>query len=462
MELRNRETQNLRKYVGMVNPRYVWYRHCEILGGALEKVAAGDIKRLMVFEPPRHGKSEMVSRIFPGYYLRKHPMHTVGLCSYAADLAFGLSRDSRDYYQRGDRQVRQDVSATREWQTEEGGGEWAAGVGGPITGKGFHLGIIDDPLKNSEEAYSITIRSKQIQWWQSTFFTRQEPDAAIILVMTRWHEEDLAGWLLSEEETNPQNWHIIFFPALKEKVLPKFPKTCTIEYDGRTEGQALCPERYDEKLLADIKISVGTQFWNSMYQQHPTVMEGDIWKRKWFKKIVIDEKVLETLSNIGHDWDLAYTKDDTNSASAFIKAGIDQQNNICLLDLGFKWLEFPEMINWMVGEGGPHFIEKKASGKSAAQTLKKSGIFAKEVSVDGLDKVSRSNLATPAAESGHVYVSAHIYDILLDDPQQGITKFPNGPQTDLNDALVQAINRLWKRPKYGFGWLGEKKKEDEQ
>src|SRR5262245_1909160 len=169
---------SFRDFIAAVHPRYVVYAHCTRLIAALQRVADGELNRLMVFMPPRHGKSETVSRLFPAYYLLRHPRHFVGLASYGADLAYTLSRAARDFYGAGGGALHQAARAVRHWETASGGGLWAAGVSGPMTGKGFHLGIIDDPLKDAEEAASSTIRNKQKDWYSSTFSTRMEPSAA--------------------------------------------------------------------------------------------------------------------------------------------------------------------------------------------------------------------------------------------------------------------------------------------
>jgi predicted phage terminase large subunit-like protein len=245
------------------------------LADVLERVASGDLKRLIILLPPRHSKSEMVSRLFSAYYLKRNPSHFVGLNSYSADLAYTLSRAARENFIRCGGVVKDDAAAVKHWETPEGGGLWAAGVGGSITGKGFDLGIIDDPLKNSEEANSEIIREKHKEWYKSTFLTREEPNAAIVIIQTRWHEDDLTGWLLDEEENEeeePERWHVVCLPAIAEP-LPHFPETCTVEPDEREPGQALCPERYDEAALRR-KRSKGEREWTSLYQQRPTPREG--------------------------------------------------------------------------------------------------------------------------------------------------------------------------------------------
>ncbi len=171
--------------------------------------------------------------------------------------------------------MKDDAAAVKHWETNEGGGVWAAGVGGSITGKGFHLGIIDDPIKNAEEAASEIIREKHKEWYSSTFYTRQEPDAAIVIIQTRWHEDDLTGWLLAQEieGEEPENWHVVCLPAIAEG-LPHLPDSCTHEPDNRKTGVALCPERYNESKLSKIKARIGEYHFGALYQQRPTAKQG--------------------------------------------------------------------------------------------------------------------------------------------------------------------------------------------
>ncbi len=273
-----------REFVGRVNARYQWFKFCLVLSSLLEHVADGEIKRLMVFIPPHHGKSELISRLFAAYFLFRYPHRWVGICSYAADLAYTLSRAARENYQRAGGRIKSSASAVKHWETDKGGGLWAAG-GGPITGKGWHLGIIDDPLKNAEDAASATIREKQKEWYRSTFYTREEPwseadsNGALVVIQTRWHEDNLSGWLLSEEEgEEPEHWHIVSFEAIKEEEAERFPATCTVEPDWRAAGEALCPERRPVEKLRRIAQRIGSYFWNALYQQRPKAREGGMFK----------------------------------------------------------------------------------------------------------------------------------------------------------------------------------------
>lgn len=322
---------SFRAFVNLVSPRYKWYRHCEVLAAVLQRVADGEMRRLMVFMPPRHGKSELVSRLFTAYYLYRHPERFVGINSYAAELAYTLSRAARENYQSAGGVLKSDAAAVKHWETTKGGGLWAAGVGGPITGKGFHLGVIDDPLKNEEEASSETIRKKQKEWYGSTFYTREEQDeeagvfGAIVVVQTRWHEDDLSGWLLAEEigDEEPERWHIVSFPAVAEAdslnveiadaanpadvqaaADVAFPTTCTVEPDWRQPGEALCPERRPLSRLKKIERRIGSYFWNALFQQRPRPKSGGLFKWDSFQVV----EAVPAIARRVRYWDTAGTE----------------------------------------------------------------------------------------------------------------------------------------------------------
>lgn len=271
-----------RSFVRKVAPKIQPYAHVLRMMSVLQRVADGELDRVMIFMPPRHGKSELASRLFTAYYLQRYPERFVGLASYGASLAYTLSRSAREYFRAGGGDLA--TEGVEEWQTTQGGGMWAAGVGGPITGKGARLLLIDDPVKNAEEAASLTFREKQKEWWRSTFYTRQEPDAAIVVIQTRWHEDDLSGWLLAQEgdvDGDPERWHVLCMPAIAEP-LPPLPPTCTVEPDARLTGAPLCPERYPLPKLQTICGKVGEEVWSALYQQRPKSVEGNIFQHTWW------------------------------------------------------------------------------------------------------------------------------------------------------------------------------------
>lgn len=240
-------------------------------------VESGKTKRLMIFMPPRHGKSETISRKFPSWFLGRNPDKNIIISSYAHQLATSFSREARGYIE--SRQYKTvfnittavDSRAVNDWNIQgHKGGMMAAGVGGATTGYGADLFIIDDPFKNKEEADSETIREKVWDWYRSVALTRLEPGGAMIIVMTRWHQQDLAGKILEEDK----DWEVLNLSAIAEKEEDKL---------GRSIGEALWPERYDVAALEAIKYRVGTRIWHALFQGNPMDPESQIVKREWIQ-----------------------------------------------------------------------------------------------------------------------------------------------------------------------------------
>ncbi|MFE6412559.1 terminase large subunit domain-containing protein [Streptomyces sp. NPDC057837] len=254
-------------------------RHLDLIDGVFNRIAAGERLQVMLTMPPRHGKSQRASRWGPLWYLRRHPTHRVMLASYGADLADDHGRWVRDQL-RGHSTtlgIRLDDGsrAANRFDLEQPrgssvrGGMVTAGVGGSLTGKGFNLGIIDDPFKGSDDANSPAQRERVWNWYQSVFYTRRAPGASIVLINTRWHEDDLSGRILA---TEPENWTLIDLPALA--LSDEDPL-------GRQPGQALWPEQYDEEELARTRRAVGERVWWALYQQQPRPLEGGVWQWAW-------------------------------------------------------------------------------------------------------------------------------------------------------------------------------------
>ncbi|HEU4327443.1 MAG TPA: phage terminase large subunit [Roseiflexaceae bacterium] len=269
-----------REFIALVNPRYQFYRHCEELIAVLQRVADGELRRVLIFMPPRHSKSETVSRLFAAYYLYRHPDRWVAITSYGADLAYTLSRAARENFQRAGGLLHRAATAVKHWQTRLGGGLWAAGVGGPATGKGYHLGIVDDPIKDAEQAGSEVIRAKQQDWYNSVFSTREEPGGATIILQTRWHQRDLSGYVLDQEAEEPESWYVVNLPAIyEEDDVATFPETCTVHPDWRADDEALCPERYSLERLKKLAKRIGSYFFGALFQQQPRPRDGGMFRR---------------------------------------------------------------------------------------------------------------------------------------------------------------------------------------
>lgn len=449
-------------WVSRVRPRFVWYRHARAIAGVLQRVADGRLSRVMIFCEPRIGKSEEISRLFSAYYLYRYPERFVGLNSYAAALAYTLSRAARDNYRASGGSVRTDSDAVGHWETPEGGGMWAAGVGGPITGKGFHLGIIDDALKNAEEAASETIREGHKEWYKSTFYTREEPDGAIVIVMTRWHEDDLAGWLLAQEEAEaeehdgePERWHIVNLAAIAEEERPAFPATCTLEPDWRQPGEACCPERHPLAKLRKIARRVGTYFWSALYQQRPTPPGGLMFARA--KLATVD--ALPVGCRFVRYWDKAGTEGGTGAESAGVLLAETPERGYIVADvISGRWSALDrETVILETAKSdratyGPlatwHEQEPGSGGKESAQSTNRNlaGYDVHSETVTG-DKVTRARPFAAQVEAGNVRLLRGAWNPSY---VEQLVAFPNGRLKDKVDASSGAFNKLSLVP--AFGW----------
>jgi predicted phage terminase large subunit-like protein len=251
--------------------------------------------------PPRHGKSEMISHYLPAWYLGWWPERHVLLCSYEATFAASWGRKARDTFAEAaeaglfKHKLNPDRAAASEWEiARHGGGMVTAGVGGAITGRGADLLILDDPVKNAEEAQSLTYREKSWDWYLSTFATRCEPGAAVIIIETRWHYDDIAGRILATADGNGERWEVVSLPAIAEEN----------DQLGRLPGEALWPARYPVPKLESIRHNLGSYWWSALYQQRPSPREGGMFKRQWFPIVEAGPAVVDVDVRF---WDKAAT-----------------------------------------------------------------------------------------------------------------------------------------------------------
>lgn len=310
-------------FLDMVTYTYPTYKvdigH-QVIADTLVKVLNNEIDRLMIFAPPQHGKSELVSIRFPAYWLAKRPEDPIILCSYGSSLAFDKVYNTRQLIEGlAYKALFPDIAIS---PTTKGGTNWrikghravyiSAGVGGPITGHGGMLGIIDDPFKNWQEAESWLIRERVWQWYRSTFRTRIWEGGKIIIVMTRWHEDDLAGRLLNDQS---ERWQVLRLPAIAETQdvrnsyadylkIPQFKGQP--DPAGRNAGEPLCPSRFNIDTLLELKADVGPLAWTAEYQGSPRAPEGNIIKRSWFD--IIDALPKDEYIFVRY-WDNAATQD---------------------------------------------------------------------------------------------------------------------------------------------------------
>lgn len=319
--LRRRKARNsLIGFTEYTLPKYMADPFHHMVAKKLEDVCSGKTRRLMIFAPPRHGKSELSTRRFPAYYLSHHPDRNVISASYNAEFARGFGRNVRDIISskeygilNPDVRIRTDNRAAEEWQLENGGTYFAVGVSTSTTGRGAHLFLIDDPIKDRKEADSQIVRDDQWNWFREVVYTRLEEDAAIVLTLTRWHFDDLAGRLIQQmNDGKGEPWDILSLPAL-----PIYRKlqdgTPILNDDGSVPGDPLerpidtplAPRRFSLKALKDREEVLGPRAWSALYQQQPLSEEGGMFKPNWFGYV---DQLPERRAMV-RAWDLGATSD---------------------------------------------------------------------------------------------------------------------------------------------------------
>jgi predicted phage terminase large subunit-like protein len=284
--------------------------------------------------------------------------------------------------------------------------------------------LIDDPLKDREEANSETVRKALHEWFASVAYTRLMPGGAIIIIQTRWHEDDLAGWLLREHAS--ENWEILNLPAIAEQ-----------DEGFRKEGEALWPEKFPIQALNRIREAIGDAAWASLYQQRPAAAEGAIFKRSWWRSYRERPK----FSQILQSWDTAFKKGAENCFSVCTTWGW-AENGYYLLSVWRGRVEFPELRRVLIAqaeEWKPHaiLVEDRASGQSLLQELKSTALPVIGVKVDS-DKFSRAQAVTAIVESGKVFLPEAAP--WLNDYKEEMAAFPTGLYDDAVDSTTQALN----------------------
>ena len=423
---------------------------CNALDQFLADVIAKKSPRLMITMPPRHGKSQLVSRLFPAFALGRFPDLSFIGTSYSASLADSFSKDIQrvidsDEYraifpetQLGTGKVGDALRQASVFEIQGHKGRYrSAGVGGGITGHGGEILIVDDPFKDHEDADSETIRNRVWNWYTSTLYTRRSPGAGIIIINTRWHCDDLSGRLLEAEKRGQgDHWDILNFPAIAEQDEPH-----------RKKGEALHPARYPLADLLQIKRAIGSRDWEALYQQHPVPDGGAMYRAEWVKRWSA-ATLPQTFDKVIQSWDMAFKGTDSSDfvvGQVWGKAGA----NFYLLDqTRGRWdfvqtLEMVKLLTKRHPKAWTKLVEEKANGAAVMSQLRSTvGGFVPIVPKES--KEARAFSVTPLWESGNVFLPPHEVEWVDRDFLPELLTFPAGAHDDQVDAHDQALNYLQK------------------
>jgi predicted phage terminase large subunit-like protein len=442
----NTAKTNFMAFVHKVWPSFINGAHHVRMAQAFEKVARGEIKRLIINMPPRHTKSEFASYLLPAWFLGNFPHKKVIQTSHTAELAVGFGRKVRnlvdsDVYKSvfPDTHLQSDSKAAGRWNTSKGGDYFAIGIGGAVTGKGADILIIDDPHSEQEAALAEInpeIYDKTYEWYTSGPRQRLQPGGSIIIVMTRWSKKDLTGQVIkSAAQRDGDEWTVIEFPAILPSGNPLWP-----EFWSVTELQALRNELPNQK-------------WMAQYMQQPTSDSSAIVKREWWQ--IWEEDSPPYCEFTLQSWDTAFEKHNRADYSActtwgvFYKedsAGI-MQANIILLNAIRKRMEFPELKRkaleeYREWEPDSIIIEKKATGAPLIYEMRAMGVPVQEFTPNkGNDKISRLNAVSDIFASGRVWVpNTRWAEEVVDE----VASFPGGEHDDYVDSVSLAMSRFRK------------------
>ena len=427
------------EFVKEVWPAFIEGDHHRVMADAFNRIADGELKRLIINMPPRHTKSEFASHLFPAWYLGRFPDRKVIQTAHTAELAVGFGRKVRNLVGSKDYEkiftgvsLSADSKAAGRWNTNKAGDYFAIGVGGAVTGKGADILIVDDPHSEQEAAQNDpSVYDKTYEWYTSGPRQRLQPGGAICLVMTRWSKKDLTGSILkaSIQRGGSDEWEIIELPA----ILPS--------------GNPLWPGFWPLDQLEALKAELPVGKWNAQYQQDPTSEEGAIIKREWWKEWT--KKDPPNCEFVIQSWDTAFLAKETADYSACTTWGVfyneDREANIILLDALQERLEFPDLkarAYEMYKEYEPDafIVEAKAAGSPLIFELRRIGIPVSEYTPGrGRDKIARVNAVSDLFHSGHVWAPKKRW---AEEVIEEFAAFPTGDHDDLVDSSTQALLRF--------------------
>ncbi len=450
-EARKVKTHELAKtdfmaFVNYVWPSFIHGRHHVKMSQAFERVANGQVKRLIINMPPRHTKSEFASYLLPAWFLGRFPGKKIIQTSHTAELAVGFGRKVRNLVDSDTYKdlfpnvaLQSDSKAAGRWATNYGGDYFAIGVGGAVTGKGADLLIIDDPHSEQEAALSETnpeIYDKTYEWYTSGPRQRLQPGGAIVIVMTRWSKKDLTGQVIkAAAQRSGEEWEVIDFPA----ILPS--------------GKPLWPEFWSKLELEALKAELPAGKWQAQYMQQPTSDVSAIIKREWWN--VWEDDTPPYCEFLIQSWDTAFLKTERSDYSACTTWGVFykpddsglEQPNIILLNAFKQRMEFFELKQraykeYKEWDPDALIVEAKASGAPLISELRAMGIPVQEFTpTRGNDKIARLNAVSDIFASGRVWVPNTSW---AEELVEEVASFPSGEHDDMVDSMSQALLRYRK------------------
>jgi len=438
-------------------PKHVAYMSRVIADTVERGHRTRDGEIIIVMMPPGHIKSDTCSVHTPLWFLERWPDRNVALASYGHEKAAEWGRLVRNQIQENPDKfvvrLTADSKAAHRWNTNEGGGMLCTGIGGPLTGFRAHILIVDDPVKDDEEAQSETMRAKSWDWFTSVAVTRCWPEATILVVMTRWHEDDLVGRLLDMEKTAADQGL-----ALKRITVVRFP--CIAEEDdvlGRSVGDPLWPGGgYNAEWAAQTRTLEGSHKWASLYQQRPAPAGGGMFRREhfhYYKKepdhyVLGNRRHLVNRCWIGQTCDTAMTDRDSSDWTVMLTFAVTPDADLVILDVARVRLEVPEQWGFIMdqrdrfrrrGQYRWTGVENRSSGIGLLQLAKKHGIPLKELDAV-TDKVTRASTASVFYENGKVWHPADAP--WLDVYEHELLTFPNGKHDDQVDTIAHAARNI--------------------
>ena len=438
-KIQNKAKNDFLSFVKCVWPEFIEGSHHRHIAEKFNKLATGELKRLIVNMPPRHTKSEFASYLLPAWMVGRRPKLKIIQATHTGELAIRFGRkaknliDSPEYQKIFETTLQEDSKAAGRWETAQGGEYFAAGVGGAITGRGADLLIIDDP-HSEQDALSENSLEQAYEWYTSGPRQRLQPGASIVLVMTRWSTKDLTAKLLRQQkEVKGDQWDVVEFPAI---------------LDHGPKPEPVWPQYWKLDELEKVKATLPVGKWNAQWMQRPTSEEGAIIKREWWRTYTKD--TIPPLQHVIQSYDTAYLKKETADFSAITTWGIyypneDSGANLILLDaLKGRW-EFPELRRralqqYKYWQPETVIVEAKASGLPLLYELRQMDIPVVSFTPSkGNDKHSRINAVAPLFESGMIWAPDQKF---AEEVIEECAAFPHGDHDDLVDTMTQAVMRF--------------------